>query len=728
MVNPLISARTALMEVNRQVSKLTASTIAPGEDPPAGISGNTKAISTQPAQLAQLSTLGGFKNALAEFRNAATTLTALAKVLALKPLFTDSLPKAANPAVDSASLKPANRPQAGSTTAATAGSSAMPSPSAAVLTQAIQTFVATHNQLVTVLTHLANPGEASTLELPTTTSGEATPESSPSGVTQQRASLNTGNSPALPLTSGETLRSPGDPLASKPTAAQPGGNDQLPGHVVAPADLGKQARRLLDTLTMVTARLPGLQAVGLTSGQEGELRLDAGRLQAAMVAQPRTIARLFSTIDLNPDEAQRSPPSPSLRSSGAATAASPLATLNAALTDFQEKTRIVTGLARLLAHPTPVAERSPGQAVSAVAPELTAPLPKTASGQMTALTTQPVKLGGSAPVIETLYLNPEETLLSTALPRAGDRLAPLTLQFQSGRYDAVAQRFLADPQHSPVNVALSDGNDTLPGLRDAIQGSNPDLGAAVVKDNAGYRLAMRLPGETMAHSIAVSISKAANLPAVAGEGQPLGFNVQRDADAVRNAVQSLVGAYNRLNTAASSLSGDLQAQALAGPLRQSLAGSLANSERSRVLAQTGVIVQRDGSLLIEPIRLSTAVAAHPKQVLDLFVNVEGGEDDESGTTGALADSFSDWLAEIRDGKEPWDSQRDDQSPEAALNPDGGQGSDGRQTALEMRYRTRLEAVNRLTQRLFANELWLRQELERLPGWSASAAGMTVVPD
>lgn len=122
----------------------------------------------------------------------------------------------------------------------------------------------------------------------------------------------------------------------EPAGDQSGGNGGFASHV-APADLGKQARRLLDTLTMVTTRLPGLQAAGLTSGQNGELRLDAGRLQAAMAAQPRTITKLFSTMDLNPDEAQPSPSSLPLRPSGSIATPSPLTVLNSALADFQEK-------------------------------------------------------------------------------------------------------------------------------------------------------------------------------------------------------------------------------------------------------------------------------------------------------------------------------------------------------------------------------------------------------
>ncbi|MCC6135977.1 MAG: flagellar filament capping protein FliD [Gammaproteobacteria bacterium] len=778
MVDMLISGRSVLADVNRQTNPLATVTIAPSEEPPTGIPGTTRTISS--SQPAQLSTLGGFKSALAEFRNAATTLTALAKILNLKPLFTESVPEAANPDAPPAqtadeagffvatgkpapasgqnpAIRPAlllndsslidanlpqSRPQTGLPTASTSDPLATSSQSAAVLTQAIQTFVTAHNRLVTVLTQLADPGEASTPE--SLTGGEEALKSGQSGVarhtspdSEHRPSLlqpfrdvgqpanraggvptNAGHSSALLLTPTVLVGTPkftSDPVTPEPAGDQSGGNGGFASHVAA-ADLGKQARRLLDTLTMVTTRLPGLQAAGLTSGQNGELRLDAGRLQAAMAAQPRTITKLFSTMDLNPDEAQPSPSSLPLRPSGSIATPSPLTVLNSALADFQEKTRVVTGLARLLANPTPVADRSPE-------PVITAPLLKTASGEVARAMPRPAP-PTSAQTTESLYLNQEETLISTALLRSSDRLAPMTLQFQIGHYDAVAQRFLADPQQAPVNVALSDGNDTLPGLRDAIQAGNPDLGAAVVKDSAGYRLAMRLPGETMAHSIAVNISKAANSPA-ASEGQLLGFTVQRDADAVRNTVQSFVGAYNRLNSAAGSLSGNLDA--LAGPLRQSLVGTMANPERGRALAQAGVMVQRDGSLLIEPVRLSTATETHPKQVLDLFVEPEAGEDSENGLTTALADSFNDWLSEIRDSKEPWDSQLDDQSPKEALNSDDGQRAEGGLLAVEMRYRTRLETVSRLAQQLFSNELWLRQELERLSGLPDGAGVTGVAP-
>ncbi len=705
MADMLISARNVQIDVSRQASKPAVSAVAPNEDSPAVIRRNARIISTQRAQL---STLGGFKNAMTEFRTAAATLNTLAKVMNLKPMLPHSLPDSVTPdataaqTVDSASLlaatrKPAPasaqnpaarpallndsslleadlpqpRPQAGSATGATTGSPATSSRSVAMLTQAIQTFVTAHNRLVTTLTHILSA-----------TGVEVTPEPGQSGPVQP---------PARPdrearLSLLQTFREAGQ-LSSD----------------VAPADLGKQARRLLDTLTMATTRLPGLQTAGLTSGQDGQLRLDVGRLQAALAAHPRTITRLLSTMDLNPDEAQPSPSPPS-RSSGTAATTSALTTLNSALADFQEKVRVVAGLARPLANPTPVAKRSPEPAPAA-------PLLKTASGPVAPAIARPM-LPASAQPIENLYLNPEETLISTTLLRSSDRLAPMTLQFQLGRYDAVTQRFLADPRQAPVNVALSDGNQTLPGLRDAIQAGNPDLGAAVVKDHAGYRLAMRLPAETVAHSIAVSISTAAHPPA-SGEGQLLGFTVQRDTDAVRNAVQSFVSAYNRLNSAAGSLNGNFDT--LAGSLRQSLAGTMANPERRRALAPVGVMVQRDGSLLIEPIRLFTAIATDPKQVLDLFAEPEAAAESEYGLTAALADACNDWLSEIRDSKEPWDAQLDEQPSEEALNSEDGQRAEGGLLAVEMRYRARLETVNRLAQQLFSNELWLRQALDRLAG-------------
>jgi hypothetical protein len=216
MVDMLISGRSVLADVNRQTNPLATVTIAPSEEPPTGIPGTTRTISS--SQPAQLSTLGGFKSALAEFRNAATTLTALAKILNLKPLFTESVPEAANPDAPPAqtadeagffvatgkpapasgqnpAIRPAlllndsslidanlpqSRPQTGLPTASTSDPLATSSQSAAVLTQAIQTFVTAHNRLVTVLTQLADPGEASTPE--SLTGGEEALKSGQSGV------------------------------------------------------------------------------------------------------------------------------------------------------------------------------------------------------------------------------------------------------------------------------------------------------------------------------------------------------------------------------------------------------------------------------------------------------------------------------------------------------------------------------------------------------------------
>ena len=191
--------------------------------------------------------------------------------------------------------------------------------------------------------------------------------------------------------------------------------------------------------------------------------------------------------------------------------------------------------------------------------------------------------------------------------------------------------------------------------------------------------------------------------------------MQRDADAVQTAVQSFVGAYNRLGSAMHFLTGDPQAQTLADPLRQALAGALANPERIRTLAQAGVTMQRDGSLLIDPVRLQKAAEAHPRRLLDPFADLSGDEKDDDDQTPALTDSFADWLSDLKDDQESWDRRLDNPSREPALNPDGGRQSNSGLDAVAARCRARLETMDQLARQLLSTEAWLEQELARLSG-------------
>ncbi len=696
---------------------------------PTGVSGNARSEGRPPAQLS-MSTLGEFKSAVLEFRNAAATLTVLAKMLVLKSPSTTataetagkSTPGATPPSAALDGLNLTDLPPLPPPTA-TVGGVAL-SAAASALLRAVQAFVAAHNQWAA--TQNSNLTDAA--------AGKATLDHSPMSGDAGSRSLS-GRAGVAPVTVSDP---PGTPAAVSRTvlsnailpmgemeSAAPlarvgdGKTSGLIGNNTAPAAADQAARRLLNGLTATVSRWPGLPEIGLTLGRAGGLRLDSNQLQAALAVQPQTVAKLFNEWASAADEATPLLPSTAARPS-VATVSPPPVLFSAALAELREKAQVLTSLARLLADSAPPATRP--QPVSAGITQSAPTATQSVLPEIITAATKPAILNPGAdasPALETLYLHRQETLLSTALPRPDIRLTALTIQMQAGHDDAATGRFVADPRQPPVSVTSNIEGDTLSSLRTALHAGEPELGAAVVKDGVGYRLAVRLPEEAAIHTVAVSLDKAPRSAALS-EGQALGFTVQRDADAVPKAVQSFVSAYNRLSSATASMMGDPQTQTLAGSLRQALVGAMMSPERIRALAQAGVTMQRDGSLLIDPVRLRKAAEAHPRRLLEPFSD-RGGDDgrEAADPPPAAPDAFADWLADLGDEQEAWGRRLEDHPQEPALNPDGGRHANGGLDAVAARCRARLETVEQVTRQVLSTGMRLKQELARLAGKSAT---------
>ena len=694
---------------------------------PTGVSGNARSEGRPPAQLS-MSPLGEFKSAVLEFRNAAATLTVLAKMLVLKSPFTTVAPEAvgkpASGATPSSTMLDGlnlTDPPASPLPTITVGSVAL-SAAATALLRAVQAFVAAHNQWVATqnsnLTDAA-AGEATLDHM----SGDAGSRSlsGRAGV----ASVTVNDPPGTPAAVSRTVLSNailpmGEMESAAPLARVGDGKTSgLIGNNTAPAAADQAARRLLNGLTATVSRWPGLPEIGLTLGRAGGLRLDSNQLQAALAVRPQTVAKLFNEWASAADEATPLLPSTAARPS-VATVSPPPVLFPAALAELREKAQVLTSLARLLADSAPPATRP--QPVSAGITQSAPTATQSVLPEIIAAATKPAILNSGAdasPALETLYLHRQETLLSTALPRPDIRLTALTIQMQAGHDDAATGRFVADPRQPPVSVTANIEGDTLSSLRAALHAGEPELGAAVVKDGVGYRLAVRLPEEAAIHTVAVSLGKAPRSAALS-EGQALGFTVQRDADAVPKAVQSFVSAYNRLSSAAASMMGDPQTQTLAGSLRQALVGAMMSPERIRALAQAGVTMQRDGSLLIDPVRLRKAAEAHPRRLLEPFSD-RGGDDgrEAADPSPAAPDAFADWLADLGDEQEAWGRRLEDHPQKPALNPDGGRHANGGLDVVAARCRARLETVEQVTRQVLSTGMRLKQELARLAGESST---------
>ena len=235
------------------------------------------------------------------------------------------------------------------------------------------------------------------------------------------------------------------------------------------------------------------------------------------------------------------------------------------------------------------------------------------------------------------------------------------------------------PTHS---VTIDASNNSLQGIRDAINAANLGVTATVVNDGSStpYRLALQSTEGGTARSVRIGVSGDAALQtllaydpgatqnlaqAVAAQDAKLAVNgvavtsgsnsvagaiegvnltltkvgttavtVGRDSAGVTQVVQGFVKAYNDLNTLLHDLTkfdpqtksgglllGDSTARSIQSQLRTALSSALAGGgDTLRVLSQVGVTFQKDGSLALDNGKLSQALASDPSGVARLFAS------------------------------------------------------------------------------------------------------------
>ena len=224
------------------------------------------------------------------------------------------------------------------------------------------------------------------------------------------------------------------------------------------------------------------------------------------------------------------------------------------------------------------------------------------------------------------------------------------------------------------NISIDSSNNTLAGVRDAINAANAGVTATIV--NAGgttpYKLVLNATATGSANTITVtnglaagglhdeiatlaevrgasdaaltvngvSVSSASNSLANVVPGVTLNLldsgsttlTVARDNGAVESAISSFVQAYNDVNKTISSLTaynaaskkggpllGDSTAQNLQTRIRATLGQALTGTGSSfTTLSQVGVSFQKDGSLAVDSAKLSKALASNFADVPALF--------------------------------------------------------------------------------------------------------------
>lgn len=251
-----------------------------------------------------------------------------------------------------------------------------------------------------------------------------------------------------------------------------------------------------------------------------------------------------------------------------------------------------------------------------------------------------------------------------------------TLDPATGLYSGAS--FTADTARAAKSIVIDDSNNSLEGLRDAIN-AKTDLGvtAAIVNDGgtSPYRLVLTSKETGVASSMRISVAGDASLQtmlnhdasgsqamrqtAVAGNallkvnGIPVTsktnsvvdaapgvtmtlakigtstLTVTRDSGAVEAAITAFVTAYNGLQATAGQLTkydaethsgaplvGDSTLRTVQTRIRAAL--NTPQAGELKVLSKIGVSFQKDGTLAFDATKLKTALAADPGAVAELF--------------------------------------------------------------------------------------------------------------
>lgn len=243
-------------------------------------------------------------------------------------------------------------------------------------------------------------------------------------------------------------------------------------------------------------------------------------------------------------------------------------------------------------------------------------------------------------------------------------------------------------------VTIDSTNNTLSGMRDAINAANIGVTASIVNDGGSspYRLVLSSSEAGKSNSIKVTATGDAAVGAllghdpagtqnlqqtITGQNTELTVNgvfvsksstsltdvvqgvtlniaktgtstvtVTKDGSAATSSVNEFVKAYNELNKTLKELSaydatakkgailqGDSAVRSIQTQVRSLLSSALSNSGAYNNLSQVGISFQSDGSLKVDSTKLSTAMSTNPQGVAALFT-----------ATGSTTDSLVKYVS------------------------------------------------------------------------------------
>lgn len=331
----------------------------------------------------------------------------------------------------------------------------------------------------------------------------------------------------------------------------------------------------------------------------------------------------------------------------------------------------------------------------------------------------------------------------------------------NGQYASAG--FAADPASTPVTLTIDSSNNTLAGIRDAINAANAGVTATIINDGGAtpYRLALTSNATGAASSMrlsvgggdaaldallgydptaasqhfnetqtaqnaaltvdGVAITSATNSVADAIQGVTLNLTkqttsaitvtVQRDNSKLTSALGALVSAYNSANKAIASatakdavLQGNSGVLGLQRQVRAILGGVQASDGAYTILSQLGVSFQKDGTLALDSAKLNVALSANVGDVSKLAMAI--GEALKTATESLLGPSG------------PLASQT--AGINRSITDIGTQRTriQGRLESVQQRYQAQFNALDTLLSNMTKTSNFLTQQLANLPKTSS----------
>lgn len=309
-----------------------------------------------------------------------------------------------------------------------------------------------------------------------------------------------------------------------------------------------------------------------------------------------------------------------------------------------------------------------------------------------------------------------------------------------------------------ANITIDSSNNTLQGIRDAINSANMGVTASIVNDGSGtpYRLALSSNDTGIASSIKIStdgadasitgllahdpagtqnlaetvtasnaqfsvngidIIKTSNVVSDAIEGvtltlkqvttTPVSLTVERDNAGVTTAATALVTAYNDLYSAmknstayksGSALAGDRTLQSLQQQMRE-IAATAVGSGTLTNLFEVGINFKSDGTMQLDSTKLATAMDNNFNDVATLF----------NSTTG-FATRFESWSKGLIGGGGTFESQTTSWNNSIKQITIQIDAMEVRMSSLENMYRQQYSSLNSLLASMQSTSSYLSQQL------------------